>query len=317
VLSGHTDVVPVAGQAWTRPAFALTEEDGRLYGRGSADMKGFIACALHALLEAAGKPLLRPLQLALSYDEEIGCIGVRRLLDVLEAGPVRPFLCVIGEPTLMQLATGHKGKTALHATCHGREGHSAQAPLTVSALHLGVDLVQELRQLQHTLSTQGAQDPAYDVPYTTLHVGLFNAGVALNIVPKRCDMDFEIRTIAADTAQDLVDLLQQAASRITARAQATAPEAHIQLEEVNAYPGLETSPTADAVAFVKSFWPQSETVKLAFGTEGGLFTSRLGVPVVVCGPGSISRAHKADEFVEVEQLAQCDAFLAQLVAHLL
>jgi acetylornithine deacetylase len=317
VLSGHTDVVPVEGQAWTRPAFALTEEGGRLYGRGSADMKGFIACALHALIEAASMPLSRPLQLALSYDEEIGCIGVRRLLDVLEAGPERPFLCIIGEPTLMQLATGHKGKTALHASCYGREGHSAQAPLTVSALHLGVDLVQEVRQLQNTLSKQGAHDAAYDVPYTTLHVGKFSAGVALNIVPKRCDMDFEIRNIAADNPRDLVDLLQAAAFRITAQAQAIAPEAHIRIEEVNAYPGLETSPTLDAVAFVKSFWPQSETVKLAFGTEGGLFTSRLGVPVVVCGPGSITQAHKADEYVEAEQLAQCDAFLKMLMAQLI
>jgi acetylornithine deacetylase len=316
VLSGHSDVVPVEGQAWTKPAFALTEENGRLYGRGSADMKGFIACALHAMIEASTMPLERPLQLALSYDEEIGCIGVRRLLDVLHAAPVRPFLCIIGEPTRMQLATGHKGKTSLHATCHGREAHSAQAPQTINALHLGCDLVQEIRQLQSALQTDGAQDPAYDVPYTTLHVGKFSGGVALNIVPNRCELDFEIRNIAADDPQKLVDLLQQSAQRLSESAQALIPESRIVIEEVNAYPGLDTSPTTDAVAFVNTLLPGAETIKLAFGTEGGLFTSRLGVPVVVCGPGSISHAHKPDEYVEIDQLRQCDVFLQKLVAQM-
>ena len=316
VLSGHTDVVPVLGQAWTLPPFALTHREGRLYGRGSADMKGFIACALHALIEASRLQLKRPLQLALSYDEEIGCVGVRRLLDVLHASPVRPYLCIVGEPTLMRLATGHKGKTALHATCHGREGHSAQAPLTVNALHLGCDLVSEVRQLQASIHQQGARDSAYDVPYTTLHVGKFNGGVALNIVPNRCDIDFEIRNIGQDDPADLVDMLQAAAERISAQAQAVAAEAQIEIVEVNSYPGLDTSVTEDAVAFVKSFHPQNEVMKLAFGTEGGLFTARLGVPVVVCGPGSITQAHKPDEYVEADQLAQCDAFLAQLIAQL-
>lgn len=316
VLSGHTDVVPVEGQAWTVPPFEFTQRDGRVYGRGSADMKGFIACALHALIEASKLRLKRPLQLALSYDEEIGCVGVRRLLDVLHAAPVRPFLCIVGEPTLMRLATGHKGKTALHATCHGREGHSAQAPLTVNALHLGCDLVSEVRQLQARVTAQGARDGAYDVPYTTLHVGKFNGGVALNIVPNRCDLDFEIRNIAQDDPQALVDQLQTAVERISAQAQAVVPEARIEMVEVNSYPGLDTSVTEDAVAFVQSFHPQTEVLKLAFGTEGGLFTARLGVPVVVCGPGSITQAHKPDEYVEVEQLAQCDAFLAQLIGQL-
>jgi acetylornithine deacetylase len=279
-------------------------------------MKGFIACALHALMEATKLPLTRPLQLALSYDEEIGCIGVRRLLDVLQAGPDRPFLCIVGEPTMMQIATGHKGKTALHATCYGRECHSAQAPLTVNALHLGCDLVAEVRRLQGALQADGARDAAYDVPYTTLHVGQFSAGIALNIVPNRCDLDFEIRNIAADDPEALVNSLRQAADTIAERARAMAPEARIEILEVNAYPGLDTSPSVDAVAFLRSMRPQADTVKLAFGTEGGLFSSRLGVPVVVCGPGSIERAHKPDEYVEVEQLAMCDAFLQQLSARL-
>lgn len=316
VLSGHTDVVPVEGQAWTVPAFELSERDGRLYGRGSADMKGFIACALHALIESSRLPLVRPLQLALSYDEEIGCIGVRRLLDVLQASPQRPFLCVIGEPTSMRVATGHKGKTALRATCHGREGHSALAPFTVNALHLGCDFVGEVRRVQAQLAETGARDAAYDVPYTTLHVGRLDGGVALNIVPNRCEIDFEIRNIAADEPKALVVALREAADRIAGRAKALAPEARIDIEESNSYPGLDTAPTEEAVAFVRAFSPQAEPLKLAFGTEGGLFTSRLGVPVVVCGPGSIVQAHKPDEYVEVSQLAQCDEFLEKLVVRL-
>ncbi len=316
VLSGHTDVVPVDGQAWSLEPFTLTQRDGRLYGRGSADMKGFIACAVHAMMEASSLRLKRPLQLALSYDEEIGCVGVRRLLDLLEVAPVRPYLCIVGEPTMMRLATGHKGKTALHATCHGREGHSAQAPFTVNALHLGCDLVNEVRQLQASISRQGGRDEAYDVPYTTLHVGKFNGGVALNIVPNRCEIDFEIRNIAHDDPHALVDVLKAAASRITAQAQTVVPEARVEIVEVNSYPGLDTSRTQDAVDFVRSFHPEDEVLKLAFGTEGGLFTARLGVPVVVCGPGSITQAHKPDEFVEAAQLDQCDAFLAKLLGQL-
>jgi acetylornithine deacetylase len=316
VLSGHTDVVPVQGQCWSVPEFEVTERDGRLYGRGCADMKGFIACALHAMIEASRLPLSRPLQLALSYDEEVGCIGVRRLLDVMQAAPVRPFLCLVGEPTMMRVAIGHKGKTALHATCHGREGHSAQAPLTVNALHLGCDLMQEIRQLQSTLSIQGARDNAYDVPYTTLHVGQFHGGVALNIVPNRCDMEFEIRNIAEDDPLQLIDALQSAAQKLVQQARVLAPEASIEIVEVNSYPGLNTPPTEAAVAFIQSFHPQADVTKLAFGTEGGLFTSRLGVPAVVCGPGSIAQAHKPDEYVDVYQLTQCDAFLALLLERL-
>ena len=198
MLSGHTDVVPVDGQAWTHPPFALTRRDGRLYGRGAADMKGFVACALAAALRAARRRLRAPLHLALSYDEEVGCIGVRRLIDVLAEAPVRPAFCIVGEPTSMAVATGHKGKTALRATCVGREAHSALAPLAVNALHLGCDLVAAIRARQAEIAASGARDGDYDVPYTTLHVGRMSGGTALNIVPNRCEVEFEIRNLAAD-----------------------------------------------------------------------------------------------------------------------
>ena len=317
LLSGHTDVVPAAGQAWTVPPFALTERDGLLYGRGTADMKGFVACAVNAMLRASGRPLRRPLQLALSYDEEIGCVGVRRLLEVMETAPVRPALCIVGEPTSMQIATGHKGKMALRAVCQGLEGHSALAPRALNAIHLACDLVGAMRALQDALRARGARDPAYDVPYATVHAGCIHGGRALNIVPNECTVDFEIRHLAQDDPDALLAPLRQAADGIREQARRQAPAADIRIETVNANPGLDTHPASEAVRFVESLLPAGTgRTKVAFGTEGGLFTRHLDVPVVVCGPGSIVQAHKPDEYVSRAQLAECDAFMERLVAAL-
>jgi len=314
LLSGHTDVVPVAGQAWTLPPFEGTLKEGRIHGRGACDMKGFVACAVVALLDAArGEPLKRPLQLALSHDEEIGCVGVRRLLDVLEMAPVRPFLCIVGEPTNMQVALGHKGKAALRAHCHGQEGHSSLAPRHVNAIHLASDLVGALRASQRRLAEEGAHDAAYDIPYTTLHVGRIDGGKALNIVPNLCTLDFEIRHLPADDPASLVAALQETADSLVREAQQTSAKAAIEIETVNAYPGLDTHPSVEAVRFLQTLVePGTAQLKVAFGTEGGLFANRLDTPVVVCGPGSIEQAHKPDEYVEISQLEACDALLGRL-----
>jgi acetylornithine deacetylase len=317
LLSGHTDVVPVAGQDWTVPPFEATDRDGKVYGRGAADMKGFVACALDAMLTASEKPLKRPLSLALSYDEEIGCVGVRRLLDLLEHDAVRPTLCVVGEPTSMRVATGHKGKVNLRATCHGLEGHSALAPKALNAIHLACDVVSTLRQTQDRLATEGARDDDYDIPYSTVHVGVINGGTALNIVPNRCTLDFEIRYLQADKPATLLDGIREEADAIASRARAHTPKAGIDIETVNEYPGLDTHPTSQAVAFIESMLAHRRPrMKVAFGTEGGLFTQRLDVPVVVCGPGSMDQGHKPDEYVTHEQMHECDAFMGRIVASL-
>jgi acetylornithine deacetylase len=316
MLSGHTDVVPVDGQDWSGPPFALTRRDGRLYGRGAADMKGFLACALAAALRAATRPLRTPLHLAFSYDEELGCLGVRRLIDVLERAPVRPALGIVGEPTAMQVATGHKGKTALTATCVGREGHSALAPLALNALHLGCDLVAAIRARQAGIAETGARDGDYDVPYTTLHVGRMHGGTVVNIVPNRCEVEFEIRNVAADDPDALIAELRGEAARIVAAARERAAEADIRIEVTNSYPGLGTAPDAAVVGFVKSLTGANGTIKVAYGTEGGLFSERLGVPTVVCGPGSMAEGHRPDEFVSEEQMRWCDAMLAALLDRL-
>jgi len=316
MLSGHTDVVPVDGQDWTLPPFTMTERDGKLYGRGAADMKGFLACALAAAVKASRKQLETPLHLAFSYDEEVGCLGVRSLIEVLQAAPHKPLLCIVGEPTGMQVATGHKGKIAARAVCKGREGHSALAPLALNAIHLGCDFIGALRKEQDRLAREGARDGDYDISYTTVHVGKINAGVALNIVPNLCQIDFEIRNVAADDPEVILRHLRAEAARIAAEASFQAPEAAIDIDIMNSYPGLDTPASSEAVAFVKSLTGANGTIKVAYGTEGGLFSRDLGTPTVVCGPGSMAQGHKPDEYVSIEQMRRCDELLDRLLERL-
>ena len=323
MLSGHTDVVPVTGQDWRVSPFALTLENGRAYGRGAADMKGFVACALSMALHASTRELRTPLQLALSYDEEIGCVGVRSLVEMLAASPVRPAICIVGEPTELAVATGHKGKTGCRVTCTGRAAHSALAPDGLNAIHLACDLIGELRALQGRLESAGERDDDYGVPHTTVHVGRIDGGEALNIVPDRCRFLFEIRNVAADDPDVLLAGIRAAARRIVARVGDAFPEASIDIEVFNTYPGLDTPAGEDVVRFVRSLVDDGvddpairdesgRGCKVAFGTEGGLFSTRVGIPTVVCGPGSMQQGHRADEYVSLEQLERCDGMLARL-----
>ncbi|MEM7547573.1 MAG: acetylornithine deacetylase [Pseudomonadota bacterium] len=313
MLSGHTDVVPVEGQTWTTDPFRLKEVEGRLYGRGTADMKGFVASALAAAERAAGRDLKTPLHIALSYDEEIGCVGVRSLVDMLAAAPVKPVFCIVGEPTTLAIATGHKGKTGLRSVVRGREGHSALAPMALNAIHVATDFIGAIRAAQARIAAEGAQDGDYDVPYTTLHVGKISAGVALNIVPNRADIEWEIRNVAADDPAAILSDLEREAARIVA---AAGDGAAIETAIFNAYPGLDTAPDSAIVAFMKSLTGANGTMKVAFGTEGGLFSGKVDVPTVVCGPGSMAQGHKPDEFLERSQLEQCDSMLDALIGRL-
>jgi acetylornithine deacetylase len=316
ILSGHTDVVPVEGQNWSTPPFCLTEKDGRLYGRGSADMKGFVAASLAAVLRAADMNLAVPLHLALSYDEELGCLGVHGMLQSLAAKAIRPRLCLVGEPTSMQVATGHKGKAEALVLCTGREAHSSLAPLAQNAIHLGCEFVSALRAEQARLAREGAHDQAYDIAYSTLHVGVIRGGVSLNIVPNRCELEIELRHLPGDDTSAIFDNLRREALRIERAARRVAPEAAVELTLTHAYPGLDTTGNSDAVRFVQSLTGNNSTIKVAYGTEGGLFDQYLGVPTVVCGPGSIAEAHKPDEFVTIDQMQRCDAMLDTLLKRL-
>ncbi|KFF84663.1 acetylornithine deacetylase [Pseudomonas syringae] len=317
LLSGHTDVVPAAGQAWTMPPFQATLRDGRIYGRGTCDMKGFIALAIDAMLDAANMTLMRPLQLALSHDEEIGCVGVRRLLDVLHLAPVRPFLCVVGEPTLMQFAVGHKGKASYRTFCRGQEAHSSLAPRAVNAIHLASDFLAELRKSQKQIEQQGARDEGYDIPYSTVHIGRIDGGKALNIVPNLCTMEFEYRNLPGDNPDALLEQLRERAEVLVREARQLSGVADIEIEVMNEYPALETHPSVEAVRLLHAFAePGTQHIKVSYGTEGGLFAGRLNVPVVVCGPGSIEQAHKPDEFIEESQMDAGERFLQSLLGSL-
>ncbi len=316
ILSGHVDVVPVEGQVWTRPPFRLTEEYGRMYGRGTTDMKGFVACAVAAVLRARAVDLAVPVILALSHDEEIGCQGVGSMLDVMQGWPVPARMCLVGEPTSMQVATGHKGKIALRATCTGRELHSAMAPFGLNALHLGAEFLGAVRDLQAGVVAVGLRDDDYDVPYTTLHVGKMQGGVQVNIVPKTCVLDFEIRSLAGEDTDGMIAQLTAAAEAIVAPYRAAFPEAAIVIERLWDYPGLDTPPDSDVVAFAKGLVGGNGTIKVPYGTEGGLFAGRLGVPTVICGPGTMAQGHTPDEFIEAEQLARCEAMLDALLDRL-
>lgn len=309
ILSGHSDVVPVEGQQWDTPAFEATHKNGNIYGRGTADMKGFLACAVITMLKASKLELKRPLHLCISYDEEIGCIGVRRILDQLASTLISPIMCVIGEPTMMQLALAHKGKTVFRAQCCGEEGHSALAPNYVNAIHVASKLVESLQNVQQYLREQGQQDSGYDIPYTTVHVGKIAGGTALNIVPNSCVVDYEIRHLAQDNS---LDIQQKIIENIKQDFQI-----HIDVEEVNQYPGLKTSSTIEAVQFIQKLLPESTSIgNISFGTEGGLLQGALNCPVVVCGPGDIAVAHKPNEYVAVDQLNQCDIFLEKILISL-
>jgi len=316
VLSGHTDVVPVEGQAWSSDPFKLEQRNGNYFGRGTADMKGFIACCLRAAEIASSRRLHTPINLAFSYDEEIGCVGVRRLLDILKDAPVKPRLCIVGEPTLMQAVTAHKGKLGFRVTAHGLEAHSSLAPIGVNAIYMASDLIGAIRAIQKDIAENGLRDGDYEVAYTTLHVGKMQGGEVMNIVPNRCTFDFEIRYLPEDDERAIVTRIKAAAETIAEGYRSVFDKARFEFADLQSYPAMNTPVDSEAVKFVHSLTGGNSTGKITFGTEGGLFQQALGTPAVVCGPGNIAVAHKPDEHVSDAQMAQCDRMLERLVEKL-
>lgn len=316
LLSAHSDVVPVEGQAWTRPPFEMTREGDRVFGRGTTDMKGYLASMLSLAQRVEANRLTAPLMLVISYDEEIGCQGIRKMVPAFENLGWTPELCIVGEPTSMRVATGHKGKAALRATCHGEAGHSALAPKYVNALHLAAEFISALKGLQDGYATSGAQDSAYDVPYSTVHAGTLHGGTALNIVPQQAVIDFELRHLPQDALPDFLNRLTAETDRICAPYRKHFAGAGIDIEVTNTYPGLDISSGHPAVQRAARLCGSDALTKVAFGTEAGFFAG-MGLPTLVCGPGSMeAQGHKADEYVALAQLGQCDAMMDRLAAEL-
>ena len=316
VLSGHTDVVPVDGQAWTVEPFELTERDGRLYGRGTADMKGYIASVLAAVPAFLAQPLKLPVHLAFSYDEEVGCLGVRSMLEALQQRPHKPRLCLIGEPTELKPVLGHKGKLAMRCQVHGAACHSAYAPYGVNAIEYAARLIGKLGEIGDELARPEQHDERFDPPFSTVQTGVIKGGRALNIVPEECEFDFEVRALPGFEAQAVADRLQTyAEAELLPRMRAVSAGSDIRLKPLSAYPGLATPADSEAARLVALLSGSDDFGTVAFGTEGGLF-DQAGIPTVVCGPGSMDQGHKPDEFVSVEQLRGCDAMLVRLAEYL-
>ncbi|MHB1101771.1 MAG: acetylornithine deacetylase [Devosia sp.] len=308
LLSGHTDVVPVAGQAWSSDPFRLTERSGKLTGRGTADMKGFLACMLTAADAVSRGSFHRSLQLAFSYDEEVGCKGVDELLGHIMESQHKPTLCVVGEPTRMRVAVGHKGKVAATVRCKGIPGHSSDPAHGINAIGLAGEVISILSQHEAALRLDGPFAPRYDPPHSTLNLGRINGGTQVNVIAAQCDLEFEIRNVPGHDATLLLGAVAEQCNELALRHSNADHAASITVDVVTRYPALETR--TDQLAGWR--YPLGEDHScVSYGSEAGLFAAIEQFPVVVCGPGDIAQAHRADEFIEKEQLAACCRFISQ------
>jgi acetylornithine deacetylase len=313
VLSGHTDVVPVEGQAWESDPFKLIENDGKLYGRGTADMKSFIACALALAPEFVQRGLETPLHLAFSYDEEVGCLGVRRLIADLARAGIRPASCIVGEPTVMKPIVAHKGKKSYRCAVHGLAAHSAYAPHGVNAVEAAAEAIAYLKHMARRHRDHGPFDKGFDVAHTTVHTGVMYGGTALNIVPQECVFDFEFRYLPGDDPADLLrEFTEYVRKTLEPEMQAVHPAAGFVIEPLSEILSLDTGTETEIVALAQELSGNAEIGKVSFGTEGSQF-QRAGIPTVICGPGSIEQAHKPNEFVSLDQIAQCERFMRRLM----
>ncbi|MEJ1159048.1 acetylornithine deacetylase [Prosthecomicrobium sp. N25] len=315
ILSGHTDTVPVDGQDWATDPFRLTEQDGRLYGRGTTDMKGFLAAMLAKVPAMTAAGLRTPIHLCFSHDEEVGCIGVRYLLEKLgELAPVKPIATLVGEPTGMQVIVAHKGKHNYRVTVRGRPCHSSLAPQGVNAIDFAAMMVVKIREIADRFAAEGLRDEAYDIPFSTAHTGVIQGGTVLNIVPERCSFVFEFRMLPGSSHQPFEDEVRAYARDVLEpRMKAVDPTTGIDIELANGFPGFDTPAESEIVAIAKRLAARNDHAKVAYGTEAGLFVHMAGIPSVVVGPGHIEQAHRPNEFIALSELSKCEAFLDRLI----
>ncbi len=315
VLSGHSDVVPVAGQPWDTDPFRVVEKDGRLYGRGTADMKSFLAVALALVPEFLRRGLAVPVHLALSYDEEVGCLGAVRMIDkVVEAG-LEPAVVIVGEPTGMNVANAHKGIRAFTTTVTGHEAHSSATHRGVNAVMVAAELIRYLATLGDEMKTRADAESGFDPPFTSVHVGPIEGGTALNIIPRRCVFQWEYRPMPGEDTDEIIDRFNAFAATLEPPMQAIAAACGIETVADCRVIGLEPEDASPAERFVMALTGDNRAAKVSFGTEAGLF-QKAGMSVVICGPGHIAQAHKPNEFIELSQVEACVAFMRRLIDRL-
>lgn len=313
VLSGHTDVVPTAGQAWDSDPFAPEIRNGRLYGRGTCDMKGFIGTALALLPQMLSTKLSQPLHFALSYDEELGCLGAPSLLADLRERGIRPAGCIVGEPTGMRTVIAHKGIHTYQCCVRGRAAHSSRTPDGVNAIEYAARLICRIRDIADGFRANGPFDELFDVPFTTAQTSLIEGGNAINTVPAECRFSFEFRNLPTVPPETVIaEIESYARDALLPRMRAEHADAAIEFRQLSSSPGLDALEAAAVTQLVRALTGDREQRKVAYGTEAGLF-AQAGIPTVVCGPGYIDQAHRANEFVALDQLAECEGFLRQLI----
>jgi acetylornithine deacetylase len=316
-LSGHVDTVPVDGQAWSADPFTLRRSDGRLYARGAADMKGFVSACLAAVPDIKARNLARPLHLFISYDEEVGCHGARRLLRDLDESGLRPAMCVVGEPSGMQPILAHKGKLNLRVRVRGLTGHSSEPGKGVNAVQAAGEAVAYVAAEARRLAQEGPFEDGFDPPHTTVHVGTIQGGTILNIIAERCEFVMEWRTIPGDDAARHVERMRRfIASDIEPAMHAVSATTGFDFDVVTTMPGLSLDAGHTLTALVKQITGSNSTGKVSYGTEGGFYQG-AGIPTIICGPGHIAQAHQPDEWIAQDQLDACDTFIRRLVDRVL
>ena len=312
ILSGHTDVVPVDGQTWTSDPFTLTERDGKLFGRGAADMKGYIAASLALVPEFLAMPRSKPIHLAFSYDEEVGCVGAPIMLAELKKRGVQADGCVVGEPTGMQVVVAHKGINLFSCRVHGRAAHSSLTPRGCNAIEYAARLICRIRDIADHYKENGPYDELYDVPFTTMTTNLIKGGIAVNTIPDLCEFSYEFRNLPGMSPESIQAQVEQyVQDDLLPRMRREFEQAEIDISTGASAPALEASEQAAITQLVRALTADQAMRKVAYGTEAGLFQN-VGIPTVVCGPGHIEQAHKPDEFVEVSQLQACENFMRKL-----
>lgn len=315
VLSGHTDVVPVDGQPWSTDPFTVVEKDGRLYGRGTADMKAFSAIGLSLVPEMIKKGLKKPIHFALSYDEEVGCVGAPSMIRDMADHLPKPRAVIVGEPTNMEIVNAHKGVNGFLTTVIGHEAHSSQVHRGVSAVMTSAKLIEFLHGIMEEYKASSDPDNGFEPPYTTVHVGMVNGGTAMNIISRECTFCWDVRNLPWDDHMDVLARFEAYCAELLPAMKAIAPECDIKTIATSSAPGLKPEDGGAAEELCRMLTGRNATSVVPYGTEAGQF-QEVGFSTIVCGPGSIDQAHQPDEFIEISQVEEGEAFLRKLIDHL-